>query len=270
MKETQIITKEEVLAIKNQYKIRISHFVINKEDGSLDVNGDVHMTDTNLQKIPLKFGKIYGDFYCHNNKLTTLKNSPYFVAGDFNCYGNNLTSLELGPTDVGGFYSCQENNLTSLKGSPRIINGNFNCFLNKLTSLEDGPLKVNGSYYANNNELISLEGSPYFVTDSFYVSANPILNLIGCPREIGNIFCFDNTVQLHMGNQNCNIKEVIIQLQEKLPKIEKVLPQIIIDNQRHLPIVFRHMRILDMFPFNGEFDESYFKDFILDIEDGFR
>lgn len=269
MEELKIITKEEVLAIKEQYKIRISHFAINKEDGSLDVNGDVQITDTNLQKIPLKFGKIYGAFYCHNNELTTLENAPYFVGGDFNCYGNNLTSLELGPTDVGGFYSCHENKLKKLTGSPRIINGNFNCFLNKLTSLEDGPLKVIGSYYANNNELISLEGSPYSVTENFYVSANPVLNLVGCPKEIGNIFSFDNTVELHMGNQNCNVKEVIIQLQEKLPKIEKTLPQIIIDNQRHLPILFRHMRILDMFPLNGGFDENYFNKLLLDIEEGF-
>ena len=269
MEESTNITNEEVNNFKELYNVQMGSFVIDK-DGRLDVYGDIYISDTNLSELPLKFGKIFGDFYCHNNKLKTLKNAPYFVGGDFNCYNNELTSLEFGPTDVGGFYSCQENNIKSLKGAPKIIHGNFNCFLNKLTTLEHSPLKVIGSYYANNNELISLEGSPYFVTESFYVSANPVLNLVGCPKEIGNIFSFDNTVQLHMGNQNCNVKQVIIQLQEKLPKIQKTLPQIIIDNQRHLPIVFRHMRILDMFPSNGEFDENYFNKLLLDIEEGFR
>lgn len=269
MDEQNIITKEEVLKIKEQYNIKMGDFAIDK-DGFLDVHGDVYITGTKLEELPLRFGKIYGDFWCHLNELTTLKKAPYFVGGDFNCYGNKLTSLEFGPSQVGGFYSCHENNLKSLTGAPKIVNGNFNCFLNKLTSLIDGPIKVNGSYYANSNELISLEGSPYSVKGSFFVTANPIVNLIGCPKDIGEIFSFDNTILLHIGNENCNVKEVIIQLQEKSPKIEKVLPQIIIDNQRHLPIVFRHMRILDMFSPNGEFDESYFMDFILDIENGFR
>lgn len=268
MTESKIITIQEVDDFKKLFDVKMGIFAIDK-DGRLDVYGDLHISDTNLTELPIKFGKIFGDFYCHNNKLTTLKNAPYFVAGDFNCYNNELTNLKFGPSDVGGFYSCQQNKIMSLEGAPKIIHGNFNCFLNKLTTLEHSPLKVIGSYYANNNELISLEGSPYFVTDSFYVSANPILNLVGCPKEIGNIFSFDNTVQLHMGNQNCNVKEIIIQLQEKLPKIEKTLPQIIIDNQRQLPILFRHMQILDMFPSNGEFDENYFNDFLLDIEEGF-
>lgn len=269
MKKSTNITIEEVNNLKQLYNIKMGEFSIDN-DGFININGDVYISDTNLTELPLKFGKIYGDFYCHNNKLTTLKNAPYFVGGGFICYGNKLTSLEFGPTDVGEFYSCQENNLISLKGSPRIINGNFNCFLNKLTTLEDGPVKVNGSYYANSNQLISLQGSPYSVKGSFFVSGNPINNLIGCPKEIGEIFSFDNTVQLYMGNQNCNVKEVIIELQNKLPKTAKTLPQIIIKNQRHLPIVFKHSRILilNMFTLGGDFDESYFNDFIQDIEDG--
>jgi hypothetical protein len=58
-------------------------------DGEVDVDGDVNMYDMNLKEIPVKFGRVEGDFNCYYNYLTTLKNCPDFVVGNFWC-GDNI------------------------------------------------------------------------------------------------------------------------------------------------------------------------------------
>lgn len=269
MKKKKIITKQQVNCIVKKYKIRIDPFSI-RDDGFIDVNGNVKICYTNLQKLPLKFRNVYGDFFCHSNKLTSLKGSPVFVAGDFNCYGNCLDSLKYAPKEVGGDFSCHENSLTSLKGSPKIINGNFNCFLNQITTLKNGPIKVNGSYYAYHNELISLEGASDFVGGSFHVGANEFSNLVGCPKVIVDTFSFDNTVtSLFMGNRNCEVNRVEIQNQEGLLR-NNIIQEVVTNNQRHLPIVFKYNRLLEVWDGSGNFNESEFNDIISDIKEGLR
>jgi len=60
---------------------------------------------THITKIPFKFGKVSGDFYCSDNQLTTLKGVPQNVGGDFYCSYNQLTTVEGAPQNVGGnFY----------------------------------------------------------------------------------------------------------------------------------------------------------------------
>lgn len=268
MEEQNIITKEEIYHIERKYHIRMGAFFIRK-DGLVDINGDVNISNTKLQQLPLKFGKIYGDFYCHSNKLTTLENAPYYVGGNFCCHSNKLTSLEFGPKEVEGFYACHLNNLKSLTGAPKNINGSFNCFSNKLTSLINGPSKVGGNYYTFNNELISLEGSPDYIGGSFIVNANRLTNLVGCPKEIGNIFSFDNTVtSLYMGNQNCKVNRIEIQSPKRIPESKNVLPLIVFAKQSHLPLVFKYLSYLNIFTPQGIFNESNFNDIISDIEEG--
>jgi hypothetical protein len=55
-----------------------------------------------LPRLPIKFGKVYGDFICSSNKLETLKGVPKFVGGDFNCSHNQLKSLKYAPGEVRG------------------------------------------------------------------------------------------------------------------------------------------------------------------------
>jgi hypothetical protein len=271
MEGKKVITREEVSDIIERYKIEMGVFII-REDGMVDVIGDVKIFDADLQMLPLQFGVVCGDFFCCSNGLTTLENAPYLVGGDFNCYGNKLKTLQYAPAEVGGFFCCHENELVDLKGCPQEIKGNFTCFLNELTTLVNGPSRVGGSYYANNNEVVSLEGSPDYVGGSFHVGANFITNLVGCPKEVGDIFSFDNTVaSLYMGDQDCQVNRIEIQRQERIPKSEKILPQIIMDNQKSLPIVFRYMHaIQDIFSSDGSFDEEHFALLILDIEEGFE
>jgi len=86
----------------------LNRYVINS-DGSIDVRGNVNLSVRDLTKIPLRFGKVTGYFWCDNNHLTTLEGSPREVGGDFWCNRNNLISLENGPEEVGSGFHCHEN-----------------------------------------------------------------------------------------------------------------------------------------------------------------
>ena len=81
--------------------------------------------------------KIDGDFYCYNNKLTSLQGAPSSVGDRFGCNDNQLTSLQGAPQSVGGDFNCPNNKLTSLDGAPQSVDGHFVCHHNKLTSLHD-------------------------------------------------------------------------------------------------------------------------------------
>jgi len=131
-------------------KYNIENYTINP-DGSIDVDGDVDISNRGLTKIPLKFRKVSGNFYCHNNKLTSLEGAPTSVGGDFYCSYNQLTSLEGAPTSVGGGFYCHNNKLTSLEGAPTSVGGDFYCSYNRLTSLEGSPTSVSGYFDCDDN-----------------------------------------------------------------------------------------------------------------------
>ena len=78
-------------------------------DESIDIEGSVDLDGLKLKKLPLKFNKVSGNFYCGNNQLTSLEGSPKEVGGFFNCSSNNLTSLEGAPKKVGGDFWCYSN-----------------------------------------------------------------------------------------------------------------------------------------------------------------
>ena len=73
--------------------------------------GDLNLNSMNLIELPaiLKNVTVGRNFFCSNNKLTSLINSPSIV--------------------VGGFY-CGSNQLISLKGAPKTVGDNFFCGLN--------------------------------------------------------------------------------------------------------------------------------------------
>jgi hypothetical protein len=111
-------------------KYNITNYTIN-DDGSIDVNGGVHLSSKGLTELPLVFNKVSGHFYFDNNKLTTLKGSPKWVGGYFYCDFNDLTSLEFSPDYVGGSFGCTDNDLTDLVGSPKEVGGYFYCASNQ-------------------------------------------------------------------------------------------------------------------------------------------
>jgi hypothetical protein len=125
------MTIEEIC---KQYNIL--NYTINS-DGSIDVDGDVWIASwsrnkNEINKLPLKFNKVTGNFSCTWNKLTSLDGAPNYVDGHFSCNHNQLTSLEGCPKEVGGYFDCNNNQLTSLDGCPNYVGGNFHCFGNPL------------------------------------------------------------------------------------------------------------------------------------------
>ena len=116
--------------------------------------GDLRLDSMNITKLPsiLLNVTVDGNFYCYENNLTSLENSPKFVYGHFSCASNNLTSLKGSPEYVDGTFYCNDNKLTSLEGSPEYVGG-FNCRFNKLKTLVGAPKKVGGFFICRNNSV---------------------------------------------------------------------------------------------------------------------
>ena len=104
------------------------------DDGTYSTDGNVDLRNLGLEKLPVKFK---------------------FVGGQFNCHGNNLTTLEGCPEKVGKIFYCSYCKLTTLEGAPKEVGGDFFCGGNKLTTLEGAPEKVGGGFYCSWNYLSS-------------------------------------------------------------------------------------------------------------------
>jgi hypothetical protein len=113
----------------------LENYKINN-DGTIDVDGDVDLycRIVNMEKLPVKFGKVSGEFDCRWNNLITLEGCPEYVGGDFLCEKNNIYTLEYFPKYIGGSFSCNPNkSLTTLKGIEKCeILGSFHCENNNI------------------------------------------------------------------------------------------------------------------------------------------
>jgi hypothetical protein len=175
-------------------ELNITNWTVNS-DGTIDVDGDVWLVSKELKKLPLKFGKVSGNFYCYDNQLTNLEGGPNRVSGEFDCSTNQLTSLLGGPKVVGGNFDCYNNNLTSLLGGPIEVGGNFWCGVNQLTTLIGGPKEVGRDFNCEKNNLITLEGAPNHVGGNFDCDGNKLISLEGAPRDLGgNFWCEGNPI----------------------------------------------------------------------------
>jgi hypothetical protein len=170
----KLFKKFKIDIICKEYSIK--NYTINP-DGTVDVGGDVNLYRKGLKELPLKFGKVSGDFYCSNNQLTTLEGAPKEVGGYFDCGSNELSTLEGAPKKVSVF-DCDYNQLVTLEGVPKEVGGSFYCRNNQLTTLEGAPTEVGGSFDCGDNHLTTLEGAPKEVGGYFYCGNNPL------PEEI--------------------------------------------------------------------------------------
>lgn len=98
---------------QNNYEDYIGQFV--------NVNGSVHLNSMDLIELPIKFGTVGGDFYCYDNKLTSLKGAPKVVGKDFYCSYNKLTTLNDAPEEVGGVFNCSHNKVQFTKDDVREV-----------------------------------------------------------------------------------------------------------------------------------------------------
>jgi hypothetical protein len=140
-------TEQEIKDLCSEYGI-INYQI--RDDMSIDVEGNVHISWRELEQLPLAFNEVDGYFKCEGNNLTTLKGCPKKVGGEFNCSWNRLTSLEYSPLIVekGDFYCWENRHLTTLEGLENTyIGGVLDVFYcNKLYSLKGFPKKVDGFY----------------------------------------------------------------------------------------------------------------------------
>ena len=95
-------------------------------EGLVNIKGDFWCEEQGLEDfLGIRFGKVSGRFWCHNNQLRTLDGAPREVGRNFRCHGNQLRTLEGSPRKVGGFFYCSHNPLISLEGAPDVIGGRF-------------------------------------------------------------------------------------------------------------------------------------------------
>ena len=67
-------------------------------DGTYSSEGDVDLSSWALDKLPVKFKEVGGNFFCYDNNLTTLEGAPEEVGRDFYCYNNSVSEEELKKT----------------------------------------------------------------------------------------------------------------------------------------------------------------------------
>lgn len=123
------ILNSEIRRIRNLCKQHgIEDYHIN-DDYTINVNGHVNLMGScsHMERLPLKFDKVWGDFDCRRNMLTTLEGSPRYVGGDFSCGDNELTSFEHCPSEVKCNFFGISNPLTTLEFIPNAV-GHFLSF----------------------------------------------------------------------------------------------------------------------------------------------
>jgi hypothetical protein len=92
------------------------------DDLTVDTEGSVIVRDRGnvfkAGRLPIKFGRVDGDFDVTNTGLRTLEGAPHTVGDTFMCGGNSLTNLMHGPQSVKYLYAIYGNPLVSLDGFP--------------------------------------------------------------------------------------------------------------------------------------------------------
>jgi hypothetical protein len=177
---------------------KIQNYTIN-DDGTVDVDGNVDLSEEGLTEIPIKFGIVRGNFNITQNNLLSLKNSPREVTGTFDCtFNRQLSSLKNGPKSAKD-YDCSHCNLTSLEGAPMEVTRKFNCSFNRqLSSLKNGP-KSAKYYNCSFCNLTSLKHAPDRIEFDFGCNNNyNLTSLVDGPRYVdGDYACRD-----------CNLKSI--------------------------------------------------------------
>ena len=144
---------------------------VEKRNTALVIQKGISLNDLKLKTLPNFSNYIVPRFYCHNNPLESLKNSPSVVSYDFYAFCTLIKSLEGGPKCVGDEYNvdyCSE--LVTLKGLAKKV----------------------GSFSAKNcKNLKRLEAENTIVEGAFCIEgANNLKSLIGCPQNIGGDLSF--------------------------------------------------------------------------------
>lgn len=128
------------------------------KDGYVNVNGGVNLSNLNLTEIPIKFGKINGNFLCNRNKLTSMNGFPKEVTGSIDCSNNKIENLRGSGTICYGLdIAC--NNISTLEGFPKFKIHNITSnrtYSNPIHIIHEFFWKGGNYGYLFNNENIEL------------------------------------------------------------------------------------------------------------------
>ncbi len=153
LKQLLLESKSPDIFIPRRMEDRVERMI--KDYIRNNIKGNLDLSQMNLTVLPdiLKNVTVDGNFFCYNNKLTSLENCPKTVGGSFDCSYNDLTSLAGSPSSVGRNFDCSYNDLTSLAGSPSSVGRDFWCGVNDLTSLEFAPTNVGRDFDCIENQV---------------------------------------------------------------------------------------------------------------------
>lgn len=127
------------------------------------VNGDLDLSNMNLTKLPdLHTVHVRGNFYCDNNRLSSLDNSPATVGRSFFADHNNLTTLRGCTPVIPMLFSVYTNMLQTLEYSPISVGG-YICHSNLLSSVVGMPQNEMVCFDCRNNRLADFDGAPFMV-----------------------------------------------------------------------------------------------------------
>jgi hypothetical protein len=171
--EDFIIEKMQVKTILRELGINISFCKIHN-DLSVDVFTSVDLSFKDLEKIPLQFNNIYGDFDCSFNQLKTLEGCPKTVSGKFSCNNNKLSNFKGCPHtinkldcyDIGYYEVASYHGYSSIHYSPitRYFGRERNIELDNVLgqysdSKKEKVLRI-GDSRISYNKIVSFEGFP--------------------------------------------------------------------------------------------------------------
>lgn len=202
-------TEKELLKRLKQFKIDKDNCTI-LDDFSVNVKGNVNLSNKNLMYLPIKFNKVSGNFNCSDNKLVTLRGSPDNMNKEksFNCSYNQLKSLQWAPSWVGNEFNCSQNNLTSLEYCPKVCIGTFNASFNHLTEVDDMPnsIIVNLSHNQITHFSNKVMKKDHYVIQYLYLSHNKLQNLssITCCDFLKELDCSYNEINSTKNIKNMN------------------------------------------------------------------
>lgn len=79
------------------------------QDGGVIVIGNVDISRSQLQELPVRFSVVTGSFDCSHNQLASFENFPRVIGLNLNCDFNELSQLHHLPIAVGGRFLCRNN-----------------------------------------------------------------------------------------------------------------------------------------------------------------
>jgi len=215
---------------KNKYSVR--------KDGLINVNGDVtvpikefvsdglrgRVEETVASKLPVKFGRVTGDFICSadtstydptwyspfaDEAKTTAKNDwsrtksfsdfplgslvgfPEYVGGDCRISGLRVKTLTGCPQEIGGHFIAQGlKAITALVGGPRKVGGNYDVSFSTIETTKgiEG-CEIGQSLVLSHSKITALDGKPGSVGKDVDVSCTDLLTTLGLPDRVeGNLF----------------------------------------------------------------------------------